>query len=113
MKRTNKISKEQQLKDYNTVANFLMSGDSKEVKEFAEQLNWGKFTYDTCKFMSIDFIRKYKDYIDWGCLCHNRELSEDFIREFADYVSWYFISLSQNISDEFRAEFKEYLEGIE
>lgn len=36
MKEQVNVSKEQQLKDYKTVANFLMSGNKKEVKEFAE-----------------------------------------------------------------------------
>ena len=112
MKEQVKVSKEQQLKDYNTVAKFLMSGNKKEVKEFAEQLNWEKFTADCCEFMDIKFIRKYKDFIDWETYCQ-LELSEDFIREFADYVDWHIISLSQTLSNEFRAEFKEYLEEAE
>lgn len=130
-----KVSKEQQLKDYNTVANFLMSGNKKEVKEFAEQLNWEKFTYDCCQFMDIKFIRKYKDYIDWGhistqtltedfirefyeyidweTICERQQLSEELIREFADFVDWEMVDCFQHISNEFREEFKEYLEETE
>ena len=43
-----------------------MSGDSKEVKEFAKYLDWSAFTIHCYEFMTIDFIRKYNDYIDWG-----------------------------------------------
>ena len=107
-----KVSKEQQVKDYNIVANFLMSGNKKEVKEFAEQLNWEKFTEDCCEFMDIEFIRKYKDYIDWEEYCQ-LELSEDFIREFADYVDWEILANREDFSAEFRTEFKEYLEKTE
>lgn len=131
-----KVSKEQQVKDYNTVAKFLMSGNKKEVKEFAEQLDWEKFTEDCYEFMDIKFIRKYKDFIDWGyicctqtlleefirefyeyidweSICERQQLSEELIREFADYVDWDMVDCFQHISDEFRAEFKEYLEEVE
>lgn len=91
MKNTEYLSREQRLKDYTTVANFLMSGNKKEVKVFAERLNWQTFTIHCWEFMSIDFIRKYKDYIDWG----------------------YPIASEKVLSDEFREEFKEYLEKTE
>lgn len=91
MKRTEYLSKKERLEGYTTVANFLMSGDSEEVKKFAELLNWQAFTIHCWEFMSIDFIRKYKDYIDWG----------------------YPIASEKVLSDEFKNEFKEYLEGIE
>ena len=90
MKNTEFLSKEQRLKDYTTVANFLMSGDTKEVKEFAQRLNWSTFTIHCYEFMDIKFIRKYKDSIDWGYVC-----------------------CTQTLSNEFRAEFKEYLEEVE
>ena len=64
MKQVN-ITKEEQLKDYNTIANFLMTGNEQEVNIFVEHLNWKKFTIDCFEFMDIKFICKYKDYIDW------------------------------------------------
>jgi hypothetical protein len=91
MKRTKYLSKKERLEGYTTVANFLMSGDSKEVKEFVKHLDWSAFTIHCWEFMSIDFIRKYKNYIDWG----------------------YPIASEKVLSDEFKNEFKEYLEGIE
>lgn len=91
MKRTEYLSKEERFEGYTTVANFLMSEDSKEVKDFAKRLNWSAFTIHCWEFMSIDFIRKYKDYIDWG----------------------YPIASEKVFSDEFREEFKEYLEKAE
>lgn len=91
MKRTKYLSKKERLEGYTTIANFLTSGDSEEVKKFAEHLNWSAFTIHCWEFMSIDFIRKYKDYIDWG----------------------YPIASEKVLSDEFKNEFKEYLKGIE
>lgn len=137
MKEQVNLSKEEQeLKDYKTVANFLMSGNKKEVKEFAERLNWSAFTIHCYEFMNIDFIRKYKDYIDWGyvcctqtltenfirefydyidweSICERQQLSEELIREFADFVDWEMVDCFQHISNEFREEFKEYLEKTE
>ena len=96
--------------DYETVANFLMNGDKKEVKEFLKHFNWEKFTEDTCEFMDIKFIRKYKDYIDWEMYCSNAELSEDFIREFADKVDWEFICDRFRLSEDFIREHKDYVD---
>ena len=98
------------INDYETVANFLMSGNKKDVKLFVEQLNWEKFTEDCCEFMDIKFIRKYKDYISWEMYCSNAELSEDFIREFADYVDWGWISANESLSDDFVEEMADYIE---
>ena len=39
-----------------------------------------------CKYLTENFIREFKDYVDWGrILCH-QSLSEDFIKEFEDRV---------------------------
>lgn len=90
MRNTEYLSKEQRLKSYTTVANFLMSGNTEEVREFTKYLDWSAFTIHCYEFMNIDFIRKYKDYIDWGYIC-----------------------CTQTLSNEFRAEFKEFLEEAE
>jgi len=86
MKRTKYLSKKERLEGYTTVANFLMSGDSKEVKQFAKHLNWQAFTIHTYEFMSIEFIRKYKDYIDWEYVCCTQTLSNEFKNEFKEYL---------------------------
>ena len=86
MKNTEYLSKEERFEGYTTVANFLMSEDSKEVKEFAERLNWSAFTIHCYEFMNIDFIRKYKDYIDWGYVCCTQTLSKEFREEFKEYL---------------------------
>jgi hypothetical protein len=135
MKNTEYLSREERLEGFNTIAECLMSGDSKEVKEFAELLNWQTLTIHCWEFMDIKFIRKYQDsldwgyistqtltedfirefyeYIDWETICERQQLSEELIREFADFVDWEMVDCFQHISNEFREEFKEYLEETE
>ena len=107
------VSKEQQVKDYNTVAKFLMSGNKKEVKEFAEQLNWEKFTADCCEFMDIKFIRKYKDFIDWRVyITETDDLSIDFLNEFVDYIDWEFYTIQKSLPIDVVREFADYIDWV-
>ena len=56
-----------------------------------------------------NFIRKFKDKVDWSRISQYKKLSEDFIREFKDKVNWYGISYHQILSEEFKNEFKHEL----
>ena len=59
------------------------------------------------KPLSEDFIRKFKDKINWSCISRYQKLSENFIREFQNEVYWSFISQYQILSENFIREFKE------
>jgi hypothetical protein len=54
-----------------------------------------------------DFIREFKDNVDWYWISLHQTLSEDFIREFQDKVYWYHISWYQKLSTNFINEFKQ------
>lgn len=84
---------EQKRKDFNIVANFLMSGDTEEVKEFISHLNWQKFTQDNHCFMinNIEFIRKYKDYIDFKYFMWEYILTAEFMNEFRDKLDFSYL----------------------
>jgi hypothetical protein len=81
----------QRKKDFDVVANFLMSGDTEEVKEFVEHLNWQKFSNDNYRYMNIEFIRKFKDYIDFKYFMWEYILTAEFMNEFRDKLSFKFL----------------------
>ena len=69
-------------------------------KEHKEIINKYDKDYDsiyTHKYLlSENFIRKFKDEIDWSWVSICQTLSEDFIREFKDKVDWDYIYNHQN-----------------
>lgn len=52
------------------------------------------FIYSSSGNFSVDFIREFKDKINWFYYCngHAKELTNEFVIEFADYVNWDIIS---------------------
>ncbi len=58
--------------------------------------------------LSEDFIKEFKDNVDWDWIWQKQHLSEDFILEFldkADECSWRYISYVQNLSFDFILDF--------
>lgn len=45
--------------------------------------------------LSEDFIRKFKNKVDWEKISQYQELSEDFIREFKNKVHWVPITIKR------------------
>ena len=56
------------------------------IREFKDEVNWNNIS--VIQNLSEDFIREMKNYVDWGLISIRQVLSEDFIREFKDYVSF-------------------------
>ena len=55
--------------------------------------------------LSENFIREFKNRINWECISKHQKLSESFIREFQDKVNWNWISKHQKLSKSFIKEF--------
>ena len=68
--------------------------------------DWGDLEFYKKNKLSEEFIREFKDKVDWWCISRYQELSEDFIREFKNRVIWKMISKYQTLSEEFIREFK-------
>lgn len=60
--------------------------------------------------LSIDFIREFKDKIDWHNVSCWQHLSEKQIEEFKDQLDWWYISKKQNYSLSFIEKWKEKLD---
>jgi len=56
--------------------------------------------------LSEDFMREFRDRIDWNCISAYQKLSEFFIKEFQDKLNWDWISIYQKLSEEFMREFQ-------
>jgi hypothetical protein len=89
----------------------------KHIKDIKRKLEWEKYYnpyfdwYDLAFYadntLSEDFIREFKDKVDWEFVSEYQDLSEDFIREFKDKVDWYWISFRQILSEDFIREFQD------
>ena len=85
--------------------------DIKRKLEWEQYYNpsfdWGDWEFYADNNLSAEFIREFKDKVDWEYISSYQTLSEDFIREFQDKVDWYFISMHQTLSEEFIIEFQD------
>ena len=77
------------------------------------EFDWRDWGFYSNNILSEDFIREFKDKVDWSAICRYQKLSEDFIREFKDKVHWGVVSIYQNnLSDEFKTEFANKLNFV-
>lgn len=53
-----------------------------------------------------NYLREFKNKVDWKIIFQFRELSEDFIREIHRKVDWKSISQYHTLSEDFLREFK-------
>ena len=89
----------------------------KQFKDIKKKIKWEQyynpdFDWDNWEFyadntLTEDFIREFKDKVDWEYISEFQKLSEDFIREFKDNVSWSFVSINQKLSENFIREFQD------
>jgi hypothetical protein len=106
---------------YNTVCEDFLDKFSEHI------INWARCSTPD---LSLDFIRKFKDKIDWFQLINDKdhEISLEFVREFENYIDWdifdyhLFFVYNKNCirtNDKFvkefshRIDFSELLETIE
>jgi len=74
------------------------------IREFKDEVNWEWVSF--CQKLSEDFIRECQDEVDWCGISEGQDLSEEFIREFKDKVDWYYIYKYKNLSEDFITEFR-------
>ena len=60
--------------------------------------------------LNEDFIREFKDKVDWDYISTYQYLSENFIEEFKDYVNWNDIIIYQILSEKSIIKFRSYFE---
>ena len=62
--------------------------------------------------LSEDYMRKYRNNLNWVIISKEQRLSEDFIREHKDKVHWKNITRYQCLSEEFIFEFEDKVDWI-
>ena len=55
--------------------------------------------------LSEQFMRDFRDRIDWMSICICQNLTESFMREMKDYVKWNYAAENQKMSKDFIIEF--------
>ena len=75
------------------------------IREFKNFLNWHMLSVH--QVLSEELIREFKNRVVWSVISEFQILSESFIREFQNKVYWDSISCHQKMSDEFMLEFKD------
>lgn len=93
----------QQLIDWQIVSQEPLPEDF--IREFKDKVDW--YYISEYQNLSEDFIREHKDKVDWYNISMYQKLSEDFIREFQDMVDWITISKFQYLSEDFIREFQD------
>lgn len=73
------------------------------------EFDWRDWDFYANNTLSEDFIREFKDKVDWMAVCRYQKLSEDFIREFQDKIQWGVLSVYHDLSDSFKTEFSSKL----
>jgi len=86
---------------------------NKELGTNHVSLNDVNFNDISYQKLSEDFIREFKDKLNWYRISRYQKLSEDFIREFKNKVNWCEISACQKLSPKFITEFKNEVDWAE
>ena len=76
----------------------------KHIKDIKKKIEWEEYynpefdwhdqEFYSNNILSEDFIREFKDKVDWMLISKSQTLSEDFIIEFKDKVDWWYISIN-------------------
>jgi hypothetical protein len=91
---------------YNIVYDDSLSEDF--IREFKDEINWNGISFH--QKLSEDFIKEFQNKVNWGGISFSQILSEGFIKEFKDKVDWLCISRNQKLSEEFMREFKDRID---
>jgi hypothetical protein len=102
-----RTSFENNKKEYSDVISTYQVLSENFIREFKDYVNWVNISYD--QVLSESFIREFKDMVSWAGISERQILSESFIREFKHKVFWGYISHNQKFEDEFVLEFLDIL----
>lgn len=94
-----------------TVARYHNNPEDKLIDRYIDFLDWNDSIsyYYWNKKITIDFLRKYQNKINWTDLCHYG-ISEDFFKEFQYKLDW--STLSRNLSEDLIIKYQEKVNWI-
>lgn len=68
------------------------------IRECANYVDWNKIYIHA---QTIDFIREYKNKLDWTALCAWYAFTMEQLEEFKDYIDWFQVSKWQFLTPKF------------
>ena len=80
------------------------------IREFKDKVDWEYISIS--QMLSEDFIKEFQNKVDWTYISECQQLSEDFIKEFQNKVDWKMISSYQKLSEGFIREFKDKVDWL-
>lgn len=86
------------------------------LEKFQNNINWVKFSVH--QKLNRDILRKFKHKLDWTSVSFNYEFNEEELEEFFNYINWHCIIAKHNVhlTEEFflkhKNVFKEYSKSI-
>ena len=80
-----------------------------DIKPKDKEINWDMLDWEHIarQELTVDFIREFKEYLNWDIITNNFLSSEVFIREFKDNVVWDTISSRMKFRNEYDYDFFE------
>jgi hypothetical protein len=78
------------------------------IREFKDKVDWRWISGNNPLYE--DFIQEFEAFVDWEAVSRYQNLSEDFIRNYKDKVDWKWISRYQSLSEDFIREFQDKME---
>ena len=93
------------------------AGLSKEfLSTYSDNLNWGKVMTYLISSDQISDVYKYLDTIEkydlWSTISMSGNLPIDFIREYKDQLDWRYLSLTQNFTEDDVLEFSNFIVDV-
>jgi len=85
---------------------YYINGD-KRIKEWWNYEEYWTNISEYVKPLPVDFIREFKDYVNWYLIGMCQKLSEEFMREFSYYLCWYDLPMYQKLSENLIKENKD------
>ncbi len=83
-------------------SNFKLSEEF--IRTFKDRVNWEQISYH--QNLSENFIREFHERLNWNRLLGKQKLSEDFLREFHDRLDWNVVCVNQELSENFIRDFQ-------
>ena len=86
------------------------------LKLYADSLNWNKIMTYLLSSEQIKDINKYLHVIEkydlWSCISISGDLPIEFIREYKDKLDWKYLSMTQNFTPDDTIEFIDYIVDV-
>ena len=87
---------------WETISRMLLTDDF--IRDFRDEVDW-KWISSTQQ-RNENFIEEFKEKINWEAVSRYQDLSEDFIKQHQDKLDWKWISRYQVLSEDFIQEFQ-------